>query len=117
MFGPALLVSPVTTYKARSRSVYLPGGTAWYDFWSGTVHKGGETIDAPAPYDSIPLYVRAGSILPFGPEIQYTTEKKPDPITLFIYQGADGALHSLRGRWADLQLRKRTVYQDSAPLE
>jgi alpha-D-xyloside xylohydrolase len=90
MFGPALLVNPVTTYKARNRSVYLPGGTAWYDFWSGATHKGGETIDAPAPYDSIPLYVRAGSILPFGPEIQYTTEKKPDPITLFIYQGADG---------------------------
>lgn len=90
MFGPALLVSPVTLYKARSRSVYLPGGTPWYDFWSGAIYKGGETFEASAPYDSIPLYVRAGSILPFGPEIQYTTEKKSDPIMLFIYQGADG---------------------------
>jgi len=91
MFGPALLVNPVTSYKARSRSVYLPGGTTWYDFWSGAIHKGGESMEASAPFDSIPLYVRAGSIIPFGPEIQYTAEKKPDPITLFIYQGADGA--------------------------
>jgi len=90
MFGPALLVSPVTSYKARSRAVYLPSGTGWYDFWTGAFHTGGENLDAPAPYDSIPLYVRAGSMLPCGPEIQYTTEKKPDPITLFIYQGADG---------------------------
>jgi alpha-D-xyloside xylohydrolase len=89
MFGPALLVSPVTTYMARSREVYLPSGAAWYDFWTGALHEGGESIDVPAAYDSIPLYMRAGSIVPFGPEIQYTTEKKPDPITLFVYQGAD----------------------------
>src|SRR5208283_1279912 len=91
MFGPALLVSPVATYMARSRAVYLPGGAGWYDFWTGALHAGGESLDAPADYDSIPLYVRAGSILPFGPEIQYTTEKKPDPLTLFVYQGSDGA--------------------------
>jgi len=91
MFGPAFLVSPVAAYKARSRAVYLPAGANWYDFWSGTFHAGGQTIGAPAPYDSMPLYIRAGSIVPFGPEIQYTTEKKSDPITLFIYQGSDGA--------------------------
>ena len=91
MFGPAFLVSPVATYKARSRAVYLPAGADWYDFWSGTLHSGGQTIEAPAPYDSMPLYIRAGSMVPFGPEIQYTTEKKSDPITLFIYQGSDGA--------------------------
>jgi alpha-D-xyloside xylohydrolase len=90
MFGPAFLVSPVTSYKARSRPVYLPSGVNWYDFWSGSRYSGGQTIDAPAPYDSMPLYIRAGAILPFGPEIQYTTEKEPDPITLFIYQGTDG---------------------------
>jgi alpha-D-xyloside xylohydrolase len=90
MFGSALLVTPVTTYKARTRAVYLPSGAQWYDFWTGAVHAGGDTIDAPAPYDSIPLYVKAGSILPFGAEIQYTTEKKPDPLMLFIYQGSDG---------------------------
>jgi alpha-D-xyloside xylohydrolase len=90
MFGPAFLVSPVASYKARSRPVYLPSGVNWYDFWTGVVHSGGQTVDAPAPYDSMPLYIRAGSLVPFGPEIQYTTEKKPDPIALFIYQGADG---------------------------
>jgi alpha-D-xyloside xylohydrolase len=90
MFGPAFLVSPVTSYKARSRPVYLPSGVNWYDFWSGGWHSGGQTVDAPAPYDSMPLYIRAGAIVPFGPEIQYTTEKKSDPITLFIYQGSDG---------------------------
>lgn len=90
MFGPALLVNPVTEYHARARQVYLPTGTTWYDFWTGTRLDGGQTINAQAPYDSIPLYVRAGSIIPVGPEIQYTTEKKPDPITLYIYQGADG---------------------------
>jgi len=90
MFGPALLVNPVTTYQARSRPLYLPSGTSWYDFWTGAVFSGGQTIDAPAPYDAIPLYVKAGSILPIGPELQYTTEKTPDPLTLMIYQGADG---------------------------
>jgi alpha-D-xyloside xylohydrolase len=91
MFGPAFLVSPVTTYKARSRPVYLPKAAGWYDFWTGTLNPGGQTIDAPAPYDSMPLYIRAGSIIPFGPEIQYTGEKTADPITLFVYGGADGA--------------------------
>ncbi|HMB96138.1 MAG TPA: TIM-barrel domain-containing protein, partial [Tepidisphaeraceae bacterium] len=91
MFGPALLVSPITTYKARSRSVYLPAETQWYDFWSGALIKGGQTIDAAAALDAIPLHVRAGSIIPFGPELQYTGEKPADPITLFVYTGADGA--------------------------
>jgi alpha-D-xyloside xylohydrolase len=90
MFGPAILVSPITTYKARSRSVYLPQGTSWYDFWSGNSIKGGQTIDAPAPLDAIPLHVRAGSIIPLGPELQYTGEKPADPITLMVYSGADG---------------------------
>jgi alpha-D-xyloside xylohydrolase len=90
MFGPALMVSPVTAYKARSRSVYLPAG-GWYDFWTGAWHPGGETLDAAAPYDSIPLFVKAGSIIPFGPEIQYAQEKPADPITLMVYEGADGS--------------------------
>src|SRR5512141_74981 len=90
MFGPAFLVAPVTTYKARSRSVYLPAGT-WYDFWTGDAAGKVGVLDAKAPYDAIPLYVRAGSIVPFGPELQYTTEKKPDPITLLVYAGANGS--------------------------
>jgi alpha-D-xyloside xylohydrolase len=91
LFGPALLVNPVTTYQARSRSVYLPGTGGWFDFSTGAALKGGQTIEAAAPYDSIPLYVRAGSIIPFGPDLQYTQEKPADPITVYVYAGADGA--------------------------
>ena len=91
MFGPAFLVAPVTEYKARHRPVYLPSRTTWYDFWTGAALSGGQTINAPAPYDSLPLFVRAGSIIPFGPELQYTDEKPADPITLYVYAGADGS--------------------------
>jgi alpha-D-xyloside xylohydrolase len=90
MFGPAFLVAPVTTYKARNRSVYLPKAE-WYDFWTGAATAGGRTVDAAAPYDAIPLFVRAGSIVPFGPELQYTWEKPADPMTVYVYTGADGA--------------------------
>ena len=91
MFGPALLVSPVTTYEARERSVYLPatpGG--WYDFWTGENVAGGTSISVAAPFDAIPLHVRAGSIIPTGPELQYTSEKPADPVMLRVYAGADG---------------------------
>jgi alpha-D-xyloside xylohydrolase len=91
MFGPAFLVNPVTEAKARTRPVYLPAAAGWYDFWTGAALAGSQTIEAPAPYDAIPLYVRAGSIVPFGPELQYTGEKPADPITLFVYTGADAA--------------------------
>jgi alpha-D-xyloside xylohydrolase len=90
MFGPAFLVNPVTEAKARTRTVYLPEATGWFDFWTGAALAGNQTIEAPAPYDAIPLFVRAGAIVPFGPELQYTSEKPADPITLFVYTGADG---------------------------
>jgi alpha-D-xyloside xylohydrolase len=90
MFGPAFLVSPVTTYKARSRTVYLPAGTTWYDLWTGQSLAGGQSTSAPAPYDALPVHVRAGSIVPFGPELEYTDEKPADPITLYVYAGANG---------------------------
>jgi alpha-D-xyloside xylohydrolase len=90
MFGPALLVSPVTADRARSREVYFPSATEWYDFWTGASLAGGQTIEAPAPYNSIPVFARAGAIVPFGPEMQYTAEKPADPITLYVYAGADG---------------------------
>jgi alpha-D-xyloside xylohydrolase len=92
MFGPAFLVSPVTAYKARSRAVYLPRTTGgWFDFWTGRAVAGGQRIDAAAPFETLPVHVRAGSIIPTGPELQYTNEKPPDPITLYVYTGADGA--------------------------
>ena len=91
LFGSAFLVSPVTTYKARTRSVYLPVAAGWYDFWTGAQLAGGQTIEAPAPYESMPVHVKAGSIVPTGPELQYTDEKPADPIVLWVYAGADGA--------------------------
>jgi alpha-D-xyloside xylohydrolase len=90
MFGPAFLVNPVTTYRARSRQVYLPAGAKWYDFWTDDCFAGGQVVTAAAPYDAIPLFVRAGSIVPLGPELQYTAEKPADPISLYVHQGADG---------------------------
>jgi alpha-D-xyloside xylohydrolase len=91
MFGPAFLVAPVTTYQARTRPVYLPKGAVWYDFWTGKTAAAGASINAAAPYDAIPVYVRAGSIVPFGPELQYTGEKAADPLTLYVYAGSNGA--------------------------
>ena len=91
LFGPALLVNPVTTYLARSRPVYLPQAPAWYDFWTGKAWTGGQTIEAAAAYDSMPLYVKAGSLLPFGPALQHTGEKPADPITIYVFEGDDGA--------------------------
>jgi alpha-D-xyloside xylohydrolase len=89
MFGPALLVNPVTEPAATARHLYLPK-TKWYDFWTGTETEGGKAVDAPAPLERIPLFVRAGSILPLGPDLQYSTEKPADPIELRVYRGADG---------------------------
>jgi alpha-D-xyloside xylohydrolase len=92
MFGPALLINPVTEYKARTRKVYLPSGNDWYDIKSGKHFEGGQSIQAEAPYSDIPIFVRVGSILPCGPEIQYAEEKPADPLRLFVYTGSDGSL-------------------------
>jgi alpha-D-xyloside xylohydrolase len=89
MYGPAFLVNPVTEPAATSRAVYLPNAK-WYDFWSGATTDGGKEIIAAAPMDRLPLYVRAGSILPLGPDVEWSTEEPADPIELRIYRGADG---------------------------
>ncbi len=91
MFGPSLMVNPVTEYKARSRKVYLPAAYGWYDLRSGRHFQGGTVTEADAPYDYIPVFAREGSIVPVGPEIQYSMEKPADPLTLFVYTGADGS--------------------------
>ncbi|MCE5184512.1 MAG: DUF5110 domain-containing protein [Planctomycetaceae bacterium] len=91
MFGPALLVNPVTEYNQTSRNVYLPAGADWYDFKSGKYYTGGQTITADAPYTDIPIFVKAGSIVPFGPAIQYADEKPADPIRLVVYTGQSGS--------------------------
>ena len=89
LFGPSLLVSPVTEPGATVRHLYLPAA-GWYDFWSGSLIKGGQAIDAPAPLERLPLFVRAGAILPLGPEVQFAAEKPADPLEIRIYRGADG---------------------------
>jgi alpha-D-xyloside xylohydrolase len=87
-FGPELLVAPVIHYKDRTREVYLPATTRWFDLWTGKPAQ--TTTQAEAPYDSIPVYVKAGSILPLGPNVQYIGEKPTAPLTLHIFAGADG---------------------------
>jgi len=89
MFGPALLINPVTEPAADSRRLYLPQAK-WYDFWSGRSFDGGRTIDAEAPLERIPIYVRAGSLVPMGPEVKWATERPADPLELRVYRGADG---------------------------
>jgi alpha-D-xyloside xylohydrolase len=89
LFGPSILVAPVTAEGAVSRSLYLPPAAGWYEFWSGARVAGDQTIMAQAPLDRIPLYIRAGSILPLGPEVEYASESPDSPITLRIYPGAD----------------------------
>jgi len=89
MYGPAFLVNPVTQPAISTRPVYLPK-TSWYDFWAGTASEGGRFINAITPLDRLPLYVRAGSIVPLGPDEEWSTEKPVDPMELRIYAGADG---------------------------
>jgi len=90
MFGPAILVSPVLKADAVKRTMYLPAAAAWYDFWTGKAVKGSQEIEADAPLDRMPLFVRAGSILPMGPEIEYASQDPEGRIDIRIYPGADG---------------------------
>ncbi|MBQ9659987.1 MAG: DUF5110 domain-containing protein [Bacteroidales bacterium] len=107
LFGRSLLVAPVlhahytpeeTGFSeekadfsaAGSRAVYLPAGTDWYDFWTGERLRGGKTVSRQTHLDTIPLYVRAGSILPLGPDVQYDGEKPWDELEIRVYPGADG---------------------------
>ena len=89
MFGSAILVNPVTEYKKRNREVYLPNTNGWYNFYTSEFLEGGQTITAKADYDEIPLYVKEGSILPCGPNIEYTSQKSSEPFTIYVYTGKD----------------------------
>ena len=89
MYGPSFLVNPVTEQGATQRRVYFPEGK-WYDFWTGARSDGGKFTDVPAPLGQMPLYVRAGSLIPMGPEEEYSNQKPADPIDLRVYPGADG---------------------------
>ena len=89
MFGPALLVAPVTQQGATSRMVYLPAGTDWFNYWTNQRVHGGQTIQVHAPIDTLPLFVRAGSLLPLGEPIENTGEKQA-LAKVRVYPGANG---------------------------
>ncbi len=90
MFGNALMVCPVATYKARNLDVYFPAGVKWYDFYTGkAVSNGGETLNVAAPYEKMPLFACSGQIVPMGPVMQWSTEKKADNLTIMVFAGKD----------------------------
>ena len=89
MFGPSFLINPVYTFNATQRKVYLPASNGWYDLYSGKYFDGNQTINADAPYERMPVFVKEGSIIPFGVDLQYTAEKPQDKITLYVYAGKD----------------------------
>jgi alpha-D-xyloside xylohydrolase len=102
MFGQAFLVNPITASqlinitsesKAQTKKIYLPKSTNWYDFWTGKKYKGGQMINAAAPIETMPVFVKAGSIVPMGPYLQYATEKQADTVELRIYPGADATFN------------------------
>lgn len=90
MFGRSVLVTPVTKPGVTEWQVYLPEGTAWWDFWTNEKQRGGRTVNRAVTKDILPLYIKAGSILPFGPKVQYSTEKNWDNLEIRVYPGADG---------------------------
>ena len=110
MFGKSILVNPVTSpmyvkpgtiagrdtikledfSEIKSKQTYLPAGTAWYDFWTGEKLAGGQKVSKQTPLDIIPVYVKAGTVLPIGPKVQYATEKKWDDLEIRVYPGANG---------------------------
>jgi alpha-glucosidase (family GH31 glycosyl hydrolase) len=88
LFGPDILVAPILNEGATERIVYFPAGT-WVDLWSDAVYTGPRSVNVSAPLDTLPLFVRQGAILPMGPDVQYSSERPLDPLTLEIYRGAD----------------------------
>jgi alpha-D-xyloside xylohydrolase len=84
-----LLINPVTTQGATQRTLYLPAGSDWVDFWTGKRAKGGQTITADAPLDRMPIFARSGSIVAFGPRVE-SASAKADPVEVRVYAGASG---------------------------
>ncbi len=90
MFGPSMLIAPVSQFRATSRDVYLPAGHDWFDFNSGRRYQGGQTINADAPFMRMPVFVKSGSIIPMGPVMQFVDEQPNAPLIITIWPGADG---------------------------
>lgn len=124
MFGPAFMACPVGYYKARTRDVYLPKQCGWYDLYTGKHYAGGQTITADAPYERIPVFVREGAIVPFGPAIEWTDEKPAELINLYVYAGQDAEFQLYedegtnydyeKGRFSTIEIKyndkQKTVY-------
>lgn len=115
MFGKAFMVCPVVEPGIKSQKCYLPESTAWYDFWTGEKFNGGQTIERPLTLQNFPLFLRAGSILPLGPFMQYATEKRAGSLEIRIYPGADGSFilyddegenyHYEKGQFSTIELK------------
>lgn len=128
LWGSSLLVAPVVEKGATVRKVYLPQGV-WYDFWTAERHEGGRQVLKAVDLETMPLYVRAGSILPLGPVKQFTGEKTDESLSITIYPGADGSFllyeddgtsfNYRRGEWMGIQLTwddsRRTLHMQLAP--
>ena len=114
MFGPAFMACPVGYYKARSRNVYFPKQCGWYDLYTGEYINGGQNLVVDAPYERIPVFVREGSIVPFGPEMEWSDEKPAELINLYVYEGADATFQLYedegtnynyeKGKWATIDI-------------
>ena len=114
MLGPALMACPVGFYKARNRAVYFPKQTGWYDLYTGEHIDGGQRLVVDAPYEKIPVFVREGAIIPFGPEMEWSDEKPAEFINLYVYAGQDGSFELYedegtnynyeKGRFATIQI-------------
>ena len=91
MFGPALMACPVGYYKARNRSVYFPKQCGWYNLYTNEYIEGGQRLVVDAPYEQIPVFVREGAIIPFGPEMEWSDEKPAELINLYVYAGKNGS--------------------------
>jgi alpha-D-xyloside xylohydrolase len=91
MFGPSFLISPIYEYKARRRDVYFPNKSGWFNLYTGEYFAGGQKVNVDAPYERMPLFVREGSIIPVGPEIEYTQQKEDAPLDIYVYTGNDAS--------------------------
>jgi len=91
LFGSSFLINPVYEMNALNRKVYLPAGTGWYDLYTGKYFEGNAIINADAPFSRMPVFVKEGSIIPFGPTLQYAMEKKADNISLYVYTGKNAS--------------------------
>ncbi len=122
MCGKSLLVNPVYEFKQRSRNVYLPAGTNWYDFYSNKFFSGGQTISATAPISNIPVFVKEGSIIVTGRVMQYSTEKPADTLTVTVY-GNKNASYTLyedenencnyeKGKWTIIKMNYSAATQN-----